>query len=207
MSVFQRSPEWFADRCGKVTASRIADIMAVPRGAGSSSRSNYIAQLVAERLTGQPAPSYRNAAMEHGIETEDQALAFYTLETGRSVCEVGFIPHPTIIGAGASPDGLVGDDGLVEAKCPQTATHIATLRGGAIPDKYVRQMQFQMACTGRAWCDFVSFDPRLPDDLQLHVRRVERDPAMIEAIEAAVRTALAEVEATIDDLNAYRKAA
>lgn len=199
----QRSPQWFAARLAKVTASKISDVMAKGRGgAPSSTRANYLAQLVAERLTGVPFEGYTNAAMQHGTETEPQARATYTLTTFSSVEEVGFVPHPTIAAAGASPDGQVGTDGLVEIKCPNTATHIATLRGAPIDQKYILQMQFQMACTGRAWCDFVSFDPRLPDEMQIHIRRVPRDPVAIVEIENAVRGFLAEVDATVADLQA-----
>lgn len=199
----QRSPQWFAARLAKVTASKISDVMAKGRGgAPSSTRANYLAQLVAERLTGVPFEGYSNAAMQHGTETEPQARATYTLTTFANVEEVGFVQHPTIAAAGASPDGQVGADGLVEIKCPNTATHIATLRGAPIDQKYILQMQFQMACTGRAWCDFVSFDPRLPDEMQIHIRRVPRDPVAIVEIENAVRGFLAEVDATVADLQA-----
>lgn len=197
----QRTEEWHAARLGKVTASKIADVMAQGRGgAPSATRATYRAQLVAERLTGVPYEGHRTAAMDHGTETEPQARATYILNTGRNVAEVGFIAHPTIAMSGASPDGTVGDDGLVEIKCPNSATHIATLRGAEIDGKYLKQMQWQMACTGRKWCDFVSFDPRLPDEMQMLVRRVPRDDAMIADMEAAVRGFLAEVDAEIADL-------
>lgn len=205
----QRTDEWHAARLGKVTASKLADVMAQGRGgAPSAARATYRAQLVVERLTGTPYEAFRNAAMDHGTETEPQARASYTLETGLSVVEVGFVPHPTIAMSGASPDGLVGDDGLVEIKCPNSATHIASLRGAEIDGKYIKQMQWQMACTGRAWCDFVSFDPRLPDEMQLFARRVDRDNAMIADMETAVLAFLAEVDAEIADLKAtYLQAA
>jgi len=199
----QRTEEWHAARLGKVTASKIADVMAQGRGgAPSATRATYRAQLVVERLTGVPYEGYRSAAMDHGTETEPQARATYILNTGRNVAEVGFIAHPSIAMSGASPDGTVGDDGLVEIKCPNSATHIATLRGAEIDGKYVKQMQWQMACTGRKWCDFVSFDPRLPDEMQMLVRRVPRDNEMIADMEAAVRGFLAEVDAEIADLRA-----
>lgn len=196
----QRSTEWFSARAGKVTASRIADVMAKTKTGWGAGRANYAAQLVAERLTGIAAESYSNAAMQWGTDTEPQARSMYELETGAAVVEVGFIDHPTLAMSGASPDGLVGDDGLVEIKCPNTATHIETLRGAPIADKYIKQMQWQMACTDRQWCDFASFDPRLPDEMQLHVRRVMRDDTLIAEIEAAVSDFLDEVEATIADL-------
>ncbi|MAH32246.1 MAG: exonuclease [Marinobacter sp.] len=196
----QRSPEWFSARAGKVTASRIADVMAKTKTGWGAGRANYAAQLVAERLTGITAESYSNAAMQWGTDTEPQARSMYELETGAAVVEVGFIDHPTLAMSGASPDGLVGVEGLVEIKCPNTATHIETLRGAPIADKYIKQMQWQMACTDRQWCDFASFDPRLPDEMQLHVRRVMRDDTLITEIEAAVSDFLDEVAATIADL-------
>lgn len=203
----QRSPEWFSARAGKVTASCIHKVMAKTKTGYGADRANYHAQLVAERLTGVTAESFSNAAMQWGNDTEPQARAMYSLEVAPAV-EVGFIEHPTIAMAGASPDGLVGDDGLVEIKCPNTATHIATLTGAPIDRKYVYQMQWQMACTGTAWCDFASFDPRLPLEMQLHVRRVERDDALLAEIEAEVTTFLGEVAATVSQLSTtYQKAA
>lgn len=199
--MIQGSEEWFEARLGKVTASKIAAVMASGRdGKPSATRANYEAQIVVELLTGRAAESFQNDAMRHGTETEAQARASYTFETGRDVQEVGFVPHPRIAMAGASPDGLVGDEGLVEIKCPNTATHIATLLSRKTPTEYMKQMQFQMACTGRAWCDFVSFDPRLPDDLQMIAIRVPRDEAMIEEIEAAIIVFLADVDAKIEAL-------
>lgn len=201
--MIQGTEEWHMARLGKVTASSISDVMAEGRsGKPSATRANYEARLVAERLSGRPAETFRSAAMDHGVETEAQARACYTMATGRNVEEVGFVPHPTISDAGASPDGLVGDDGLVEIKCPNTATHIASLLSERIPDAYAKQMQFQMACTGRAWCDFVSFDPRMPDEMQLWIKRVPADAAVIGEIEAAVRAFLGDVSATISSLQA-----
>ena len=201
--IIQGTPEWHQARLGKVTASKLSDVMALGRGgAPSATRATYRAQLVVERLTGSPTETFTNAAMAHGTETEPQARATYILTTGRMVSEVGFIDHPSISMAGASPDGLIGSEGLIEIKCPNSATHIATLRGSEIDGKYIKQMQWQMACTGRAWCDFVSFDPRLPDELQLHIRRVQRDPAMIVEMETAVRAFLAEVD---EEISALRK--
>lgn len=198
----QRTEDWFASRLGKVTASKIADVMARTKTGYSASRANYAAQLVCERLTGKREEGFTNAAMQWGTDTEPQARAMYELETGATVVECGFFDHHTVHMTGASPDGLVGDDGLVEIKCPNSATHIATLRGEPIADKYIKQMQWQMACTGRQWCDFASFDPRLPDAMQLHVQRVQRDDAMIAEMEAAVFDFLREVDATVADLTA-----
>ncbi len=198
----QGTPEWFAARCGRVTASRVADIIAKTKSGYSTSRANYAAQLVTERLTGTVAESYSNAAMAWGTEKEPEAREAYAFQESVAVDQVGFVVHPVISLAGASPDGLVGDDGLVEIKCPNTATHIATLLDETLADKYVVQMQWQMACTGRQWCDFVSFDPRMPIDMQLYVRRVARDNERIADLEREVSTFLNEVSATIDKLNA-----
>jgi putative phage-type endonuclease len=183
--------------------------MAKTKSGPSASRANYLAQLVTERLTGTVADSFSNAAMQWGTDHEPQARAMYELETGNTVMEIGFAIHPTIEMSGASPDGLVGDDGLVEIKCPNSATHIATLLGGKPDGKYVKQMQWQMACTGRAWCDFVSFDPRLPDAMQMTIIRVDRCAETIAEMEAEVTAFLAEVENTVAELNARfeRKAA
>jgi putative phage-type endonuclease len=196
----QRTPEWFAIRCGRVTASRIADLMAKTKSGYSTSRANYRAQLVVERLTGVVEQSYCNAAMQHGIDTEAEAREAYQQHMLCTVEEVAFVAHPKIDMAGASPDGLVGDDGMVEIKCPNTATHIETLLGGTVADKYLKQVQFQMACTGRAWNDFVSYDPRLPETMRLFVQRVPRNDAMIAEIEAEIVSFLAEVDATVEAL-------
>ena len=198
----QRTDEWLSERAGKVTASRIADVMAKTRNGYGAGRANYMADLVAERLTGEPKQGFCNAAMQHGIDTEPQARAMYEMERGVTVLEEGFVRHPTIENTGASPDGLVGEDGLVEIKCPNTATHIETLRGGAIDRKYILQMHWQMICCGRQWCDFVSFDPRLPLEMQLHVQRVERDEELCAEIEAEVTAFLKELDETVADLRA-----
>lgn len=198
----QRTDAWFSERAGKVTASRIADVMAKTKTGYGAGRANYMADLVAERLTGIPKQGFSNAAMQHGIDTEPQARAMYELEHGVSVVEVGFVPHPTLADTGASPDGLVGKDGLVEIKCPNTATHIETLRGAEIDRKYLLQIHWQMICTGRDWCDFASFDPRLPLEMQLHVRRVEKDAELVEEITAEVAKFLAELNDIVADLRA-----
>ena len=204
----QRSEDWFAQRVGKVTASALYKVMARTKTGYGADRANYHAQLVAERLTGRPADSFSNAAMQWGIEQEAEARRVYSEMIGEAVAEIGFVDHPTLEMVGASPDGLVGFDGLVEIKCPNTATHIATLTGAGIDKKYILQMQMQMACTERQWCDFASFDPRLPDEMRLHVRRVERDDAMLAEIAAEVVPFLAEVSTTVEQLSAeYRKAA
>jgi len=196
----QGTEEWFTIRIGKVTASRVADVIAKTKTGYSASRDNYMAQLVCERLTGQKGESFSNAAMQHGTDTEPLARAAYEALQDVLVDEVGFVPHPTIEMAGASPDGLVGADGLLEIKCPNTATHIETLLSQGVPGKYNTQMQFQMACTGRQWCDFVSFDNRLPEELQLFVKRVPRDTVFIRLIEAEIIQFLAELDDKINKL-------
>lgn len=198
----QRSPEWFSERAGKVTASCLHKVMARTKGGYGADRANYHAQLVTERLTGVPAESYSNAAMQWGTDTEPQARAAYAMETGIVPVEVGFVRHPAIEQSGASPDGLVGERGMVEIKCPSSATHIATLTGAGIDRKYLYQMQWQMACAERDWCDFASFDPRLPHELQLHHERVHRDEALIEEIEGEVTVFLAELNEAVADLRA-----
>lgn len=199
--IVQGSEEWFAARLGKVTASRVADIIAKTKTGYSTSRTNYAAQLVAERLTGVVQESYTNAAMQWGTDQEPDARVAYEFLTSSNVAEVGFVIHPTITMSGASPDGLVGKDGLVEIKCPNTATHIETLLGAAVPAKYEAQMRWQLACTGRKWCDFVSYDPRLPEDMQIFIQRMDRDDAKIAALEDEVRSFLFEVEQTVRALN------
>lgn len=194
----QRSNQWFAARRGRVTASRVSDLMAKTKSGYGAARANYMAQLVAERLTGNIAESFTNAAMQWGIDTEDHARAAYEFETDNEVELVGFIPYGE--DAGASPDGLVGADGLVEIKCPNTATHINTLLTEKIDRKYILQMQFQMVCTDRKWCDFVSFDPRLPEEMQLWIQRVDRDEDLIAEISEAYETFIIDLKTTIDQL-------
>ena len=196
----QCSPEWFAARVGKVSASRMADLTAKTKTGWGASRANYAAELVAERLTGTKAEKFSNAAMQWGTDQEPVARTMYEFMGDAAVTEIGLVLHPSIDMACASPDGLVGSDGLVEIKCPMTASHIETLLGSTIDAKYMKQMQWQMACTGRLWCDFVSFDPRLPADMQVHIRRVPRDGPMIVELEREVVTFLAEVDATISRL-------
>ena len=196
----QRSDEWFAARIGKVTASRVADVIAKTKTGYSATRDNYMAQLICERLTGLKGESFTNAAMQHGTDTEPLARAAYEALQDVLVDEVGFVPHPSIEMAGASPDGLVGTEGLLEIKSPQTNTHIETLLSQSVPGKYNTQMQFQMACTGRQWCDFVSFDNRLPNELQLFVKRVPRDNDFIKQMEDEVVKFLNELDIKIAQL-------
>lgn len=196
-NIVQGSPEWHQIRLGKVTASRIADLRARTQKGWGAGRDNYMSELVVERLTGVPTEGFTNAAMQWGTDHEPDARAEYQFFRNARVVQVAFVAHPTIADTGASPDGLVGDDGMVEIKCPNPATHQKTLDGAPIADKYVQQMQWQMACTGRAWCDFASFDPRWPSAMQLHVRRVYRDDALISGMEKDVSEFLTELRETV----------
>lgn len=189
----QNTLEWRLQRVGKVTASRVADIMAKTKSGYSASRGNYMAELVCERLTGVPTDPFKSAAMEWGTAQEPHARSAYEAVGGVLVEEVGFVPHPSIPDAGASPDGLVGAVGLIEIKCPYTATHIETLLSGKVPDRYNTQMQWQMACTGRTWCDYVSYDPRMPENMRLFLARVFRDQSAILAMETEVLTFIHEL--------------
>ena len=195
----QGSEEWRLARVGRVTASRVHDIVATTRSGGfTAGRKNYMADLVIERLTGQPAPSYQSAAMEYGIATEPEARFAYALEKGVEIEEVGFVPHPTIAMAGCSPDGLVGKYGLVEIKCPNTATMIEVLLGAPVDLSYASQCHFQMACTGRQWCDLVTYDKRLPPGMQMHIQHIGRDAKIIAALDIAVEQFLIDLDATVD---------
>ena len=196
----QRTEEWYLARLGKVTASRVADVMAKTKTGYSTSRDNYMAQLICERLTGQRQESYSNAAMEWGTQTEPLARAAYEIHKSVLVEEVGLIDHPFLPMCGASPDGLVNDDGMVEIKCPNTATHFDTLLNGQMPSKYMPQVQWQMACANRLWVDFVSFDPRAPEGLQLFITRIDRDDKYILNMEAEVNKFLKELEQKINQL-------
>ena len=196
----QGTDEWFAIRCGKVTASRVADVIATTKTGYSASRANYEAQLICEILTGKPAESFTNAAMAWGTETEPLARAQYELKTGNMVNQIGFVVHPKIEQAGASPDGLVDNDGLIEIKCPNTSTHLDTLLSQKVPSKYITQMTWQMLCTDRKWCDFVSYDPRLPDNLQLFIQRIELDEDYGKKLESEVKEFLEEVNEKVEKL-------
>lgn len=196
----QRTEEWFAQRLGKATASRIVDIIAKTKSGYSTSRENYKVELALERITGSRAESYTNAAMDWGTEQEPNARAEYSAIKGVEVVEVGMVEHPSIHMSGASPDGLVGEDGLLEIKCPNSSTHIRTLRNRTPEGKYITQMMWQMACTGRKWCDFVSYDPRMPVGLTFFVTRIQRDEKVIKELEKEVSAFLVEVEALVKEL-------
>jgi putative phage-type endonuclease len=199
----QRTDAWVQQRLGKATASRIADLMATTKTGYGASRANYLAELICERLTGRQAERYVSNEMLWGTEKEPEARASYSFLSDTPVMECGFVEHKTIAGFGASPDGLVGDDGLVEIKAPNSSTHIDFLLTRTIPGKYVTQMQAQMSCTGRKFCDFVSFDPRLPAEMHLFIKRVERDDAFIAKMEDEVRSFLGELEGKVSNLKTH----
>ena len=193
-AVQQGSEAWHQMRLGKVTASRVADLLAKTKTGPSASRGNYLIELALQRVTKTIEESYTNVAMEWGTQTEPQARVAYEVKTGNFVDQVAFIDHPTIAGFGCSPDGIVAADGLIEIKCPNSATHWSYIKANEPPNKYFIQMQAQMAVTGAKWCDFVSFDPRMPERSQLLVVRVMRDPEYILYMEAEISLFLKEVE-------------
>jgi len=202
LEVEQGSVEWKAARLGNATASRMADLMAKTKSGYSASRGNLMAALIVERLTGVPMETYTNAAMQHGLDYEDEARSAYEFYIGVPVEKASYVPHPTIEHSGASPDGLIGTEGLLEIKCPNTATHIETLLNGGADRKYILQMQWQMACTDRKWCDFASYDPRVPANLKLYVERVPRNDELISEMSAEVVKFLSELEQKLSKLEA-----
>lgn len=207
-NVEQESQDWMLARAGKFTASRASDLMAKTKSGPSASRGNLIALLAVERLTGQCVETYQNAAMQRGIETEAEARDAYSFAKGVAVMPVGFVPSDSLPNTGCSPDGLVGDDGLVEIKCPASiAKHLAALRSGEHAKEYRWQLQHQLLVTGRQWVDAASYDPRFPDGLQLAVVRVERDEAAIAELAAEITAADAEVSALVAELQSMKEAA
>jgi putative phage-type endonuclease len=196
----QQTPEWFLARVGKATASRVKDIVAKTKTGASASRKNYAVELALERLTGSKKEGFTNAAMQHGIDQEPYAKLAYENRTGQLIQDVGFIDHPTIPMSGASPDGLVSE-GLIEIKAPNSATHLENLVRGSADPEYLPQMYWQMAVTGRPWCDFVSFDPRFPEHLQLAIYRVNTDAQKIKELENEVSQFLTEVDLIVEKLN------
>lgn len=200
--LIQGSEEWLQARIGKVTGSRIHDVMAkTPSGKGwGATRDAYMAELIAERLSGQRYEKFKSASMARGNEVEDDARTAYAFRFDVDPIEIGFVPHPTIAMAGCSPDRLVGNDGLIEIKSPDTHTHIKTLTSESISGTYMKQVQWELACTGRQWCDFVSYDPRLPESMSLFVKRIHRDETMIADMEACVVMFLAELDRKLREL-------
>ena len=196
--IAQGTPEWHQMRLGKVTASRVADILAKTKTGPSASRQNYLIELAIQRTTGIIQESYSNSAMEWGTQTEPQARVAYEVATNNFVDKVAFIDHPSIKWFGCSPDGLVSDRGLLEIKCPNSATHWEYFKSKKPPQKYFIQMQAQIAVTNKDWCDFVSFDPRMPDRSQLLIVRIDRDEAFIAEMEAEIKKFLDEVEVEVN---------
>lgn len=195
----QRSSEWFAARIGRLTASRFADVMNVLKdGSPGANRRALVTMLAVERLTGEPVETFQNDAMRRGTELEPAARAAYEAHTGELVEEVGFIRHPVLDFVGVSPDGLLGDEGLVELKCPANmAKHLDGLRSDEHAREYRWQLQGQLWVTGRKWVDAVSFDPRFPEHLRLAICRVVRDEAAIAQLEAECVKANTEIESIL----------
>lgn len=200
MTILQRSEGWFADRCGKVTASRIKDIGAKP--VKGKAYNALTLTILSERITGVQEETPTSKAMQWGIDQEENAIAAYENETGNFVKGTGLIDHPVIKLSGASPDGLIGLDGQAEVKCPATTTHLNTLLTKEVPAEYIPQITWQLACTRRKWCDFISFDPRLPEHLQIVIIRVYAKDLDIAGIEQAVINFNIVVDKAIAELNA-----
>lgn len=202
----QDGQDWMLARVGAFTASRASDLMAKTKTGPAASRGSLLTLLAVERLTGQPVETYSNAAMQRGIELEAEARDAYSFQTGNIVTEVGYFPHPTVERAGCSPDGLIGDSGLVELKVPASmAKHLDALRTGAHAQEYAWQLQHQLWVTGRQWVDAVSYDPRFPEGLQLAIKRVARDEEAIILLETSVKIADREVEAMVRELEELRQ--
>lgn len=196
----QQSEQWFKDRLGKVTASRLNDVVSrLKNGDESSARANYKSQLICERLTGQMRDQFSTPEMRWGSECESFARSAYEVEKGTIIEQIGFVTHPIIAMCGASPDGVVGN-GIIEIKCVSTKNHIEILLNQEVPDEYLNQMHWQMACTGKTWCDFVAFDPRLPEQLQMFIKRVERDDDKIKQLEEETVIFLNEIDEKINKL-------
>lgn len=194
LNIQQGSPEWLFERCGCVTASRIKDVVAkLKNGKESAARQSYKMEVLTEILTGRTTEHFVTMAMDWGIQTEPLARTAYEFAKGVEVERIGYVRHLGISRSGASPDGLVGEDGLVEIKCPNTTTHLEYLIEGVVPDDYRPQMMWQMACTGRSWCDFVSYDPRLPNEFNLFIERLHRDDMVIGDMEREVERFISEV--------------
>ncbi|EAP7013730.1 exonuclease [Salmonella enterica] len=205
MTILQRSEDWHADRCGKVTASRVKDISAKPKT--GKAYNALTLTILTERLTGVQEESFTNSAMQWGIDQEPYAIAAYENETGNFVVGTGLIDHPAIKMSGASPDGLVDQDGQLEVKCPGSQTHLNTILTKEVPSEYVPQITWQLACTRRKWCDFVSYDPRLPEHLQLVIIRVFAEDLDIAGIEQSVIKFNQKIDQIIAELNPKEAAA
>ncbi|WP_273721239.1 MULTISPECIES: lambda exonuclease family protein [unclassified Bartonella] len=201
----QRTAEWFQARLGKVTASNIYNVISkTAKGTPTSKYEDYKIKLITERLTGQTSPYYETEDMRWGIENEEDALREYAFIYDTQVTQCGFIQHPTIQMAGASPDGLIDEDGLIEIKCPRSTNHMRFIIDNEIKPEYLAQMQFQMACTRRKWCDFISYDPRFTGNsslFRMKIKRIHRDDKQIEQINQAVESFLTEIEQEIQRIS------
>lgn len=186
----QGTAEWFAARCGKVTASRLGDVIAKTKTGPSERRRGYMLELIAERLTQSAADHFPSQAMEWGTMHEGLARSAYEAARGLLVEEVGFVQHPSIPMAGASPDGLIGVDGILEIKCPTSRTHLENIMRGGVDPQYKPQIGWQLECTGRSWADFVSFDPRMPEAYQLYICRITREELPLDEYRAEVEAFL-----------------
>lgn len=204
--IVQGTAEWHQLRLGKISASRINDMLAKTKSGWSATRENYKYDLAVERLTGQKTESFSSPAMQWGTENEPLARGAYTVAKNVFVTEIAWVNHFSVKNSGCSPDGLVDDGkGLVEIKCPMTKTHIKWMIDGVPPKEHINQMMWQMAVTGRHYCDFVSFDPRLPDDLQLFVVRLNRDDEYIEMLTDEVAKFEEEVTMLVTKLKGINK--
>jgi putative phage-type endonuclease len=188
---------------GSLGASRLHDVIARPKSGYGASRAKVMSDLIIERLTGAAPKQYVSPAMEHGIQTEAEAREAYTFITGNAVVQVEPVLHPSIQGTHASPDGFLGDDGILEIKCPESATHIETILGLSIPAKYVTQMHWQMICTKRTWGDFVSYDPRMPADMRFYRERIRLDSKFAMELEGEVKKFLAELDEKLAALKTF----
>lgn len=202
-SIDQGTDDWHTARLGKVTASRLGDLMAKTKSGYSTSRRNYLMELLCQRLTGEREETYTSSEMQWGIDNEPLARTCYEVDKDILVEEVGLFDHPEIDGFAASPDGLVGEDGLIEIKCPKTKTHIDFIQTLKIDPKYQKQMTAQMLCTGRNWCDFVSFDPRLPENLQFVCVRYNLDEELASEIVGEVTEFLSELDGLTEKMRNY----
>jgi len=202
--IVQGSDAWFAERAGCATASRASDILAKIKTGEALTRRKYRIQVCTERLTGIPVQGYKSAAMQWGTDTEPMARLAYEARTGSLVIQTGFIKHTTIPFCGASPDGLLDNDGLIEIKCPESTTHITWLEEGRVPPEHLPQLNFQMWVTGRSYVDFVSYDPRFPPNLQLMIVRTKRDDAFIATLAAEVKQFLLECDQLVEKLKGMK---
>lgn len=202
--IIQRSPEWFAIKAGKVSASRIVDIMKGVKGAYLASREDYKIELVYEILTGKKEESFISDDMQRGIDLEDMARSTYEATTGNLVDEVGFITHDHINNFGCSPDGLVGQNGGIEIKCPKGKNHLKSILKGFVKRDYIFQMQTLMMVDNRQWCDYVSYDPDAPENLQLYIKRIIRDETLIMEIEFEVKKFQTELQEMLKKLKSIK---